>query len=481
MERPNNARYQTSLILLCLLCLSPSFRDAGAATWLVRPDQSGDVPTIQAAVDAAASGDTVSLDDGTFTGDGNKNIQIYGKAIAILSLSNDPAVCVIDCEAVAPDFHHAFVIDSVGGPGVPGDAPVLLQGMTITRADGHLGGAVVGSRSGIEIRDCIFDDNFATYGGGLFVTDSCVVTLTGCVFSDNEAVGDGAISFYGVEMSASDCLFIRNGGYADGPGAVWGRDGTVSFERCAFIDNWAKYGGAVDLSYDLTSTLSNCTFAGNWSQLSDGSAISNSWATLTTIERSIFAFNGPGAAISGCGDSLWVGCSDFYGNIDGDWDEWTDCLDSAFTMNGNFVLNPLFCDTLAGDCTLASLSPCLPANNTCSVLVGAYDLGCTYPTAIGEDRPAAMHAVGLRAVPNPFNPRTTISYTLAQGAYTTLCIYDVGGRRIRSLVAGFETAGLHEVEWNGRTDAGRSSASGTYFVRLVSGGVVSSAKISMLK
>lgn len=474
-------RCRVILILLILLCLTTVVRTAIAANWLVRPDQTGDVPTIQAAVDAAASGDTISLDDGTFTGDGNKDVQIYGKALVVLSLSNNPAICVIDCDAVAPDFHHAFVIDSVGGPGVPGDSAVVLQGFTITRADGHFGGAVVSSRSSIDILDCIFDDNFATYGGGIYATDSSSVTLTRCVFSNNEAVGDGAISFYGIDMSASDCMFIGNGGYADGPGAVWGRDGTVSFERCAFIDNWAKYGGAVDLSYNLTSTISNCTFVGNWSKLSDGSAISNDWAALSIIERTIFAFNGPGAAISGCGDSLWVGCTDFYGNPDGDWSEWTDCLDSALTTNGNFALDPLFCDTLAGDYTLASLSPCLPANNTCGVLVGAYDLGCDYPTAIGEGRPGVLLAVGLHAAPNPFNPRTTISYTLARGAFTTLRIYSVGGQRIRSLVCGFQPAGTHKIVWDGRTDTGKAAASGNYFVRLASGGTVSSTKVILLK
>jgi len=456
-------------------------RDAVAATWLVRPDRTGDVPTIQAAVDAAASGDTISLDDGTFTGEGNKDVTIYGKALFILSLSNDPALCVIDCEAVAPDFHHAFVIDSVGGPGVAGDFPVVIRGLTITRADGHFGGALVSSRSSVEMSDCIFDDNFATYGGGIFAEGSSSVTLTRCVFSGNEAVGDGAISFYGIELSAMDCLFIGNGGYADGPGAVWGRDGMVHFEHCAFIDNWAKYGGAVELSYDLITILNNCTFVGNRSQLSDGSAVTNYWSELTTIERSIFAFNGPGAAITGCGDSLLVQCTDFYGNIDGDWDEWTDCLDGALTTNGNFALNPLFCDTLAGEYTLASLSPCLPAYNSCGVLVGAYDVGCDQPTAIGENVPPSLGVIHLHAAPNPFNPRTTISYTLAQGAYTLLRIYDVGGRRVRSLVGGYQAGGPHKIVWDGRTDTGMPAASGSYFVRLVSGGAVSSIKVLLLK
>jgi hypothetical protein len=54
-----------------------------AAEHVVRPDGSGDFPTIQSAVDAAAEGDTILLDDGVFTGDGNRDIQLFGKDLVI--------------------------------------------------------------------------------------------------------------------------------------------------------------------------------------------------------------------------------------------------------------------------------------------------------------------------------------------------------------------------------------------------------------
>jgi hypothetical protein len=93
-------------------------------------------------------------------------------------------------------------------------------------------------------------------------------------------------------------------------------------------------------------------------------------------------------------------------------------------------------------------------------------------------------AVGSRAdlraiLPNPFNPATRITYYLPQEAYVTLEVYDVAGRLVDQLVARVEDAGEHVVEW----DASRSSSisSGIYFCRLVSGGVVETRKLVVMK
>jgi hypothetical protein len=67
------------------------------ATILVRPDYSGDFPTIQEAVDAASSGDEIVLGDGRFTNSGNWGVEVVGKALTIRSESGDPRRCVIDC------------------------------------------------------------------------------------------------------------------------------------------------------------------------------------------------------------------------------------------------------------------------------------------------------------------------------------------------------------------------------------------------
>jgi len=68
--------------------------------------------------------------------------------------------------------------------------------------------------------------------------------------------------------------------------------------------------------------------------------------------------------------------------------------------------------------------------------------------------------------PNPFNPSTTIRFSLPQSEKVVLSIYDVLGKKVIELVNGNMTAGWHSVEWNGKNHAGNSVASGVYIYRL---------------
>jgi hypothetical protein len=80
------------------------------------------------------------------------------------------------------------------------------------------------------------------------------------------------------------------------------------------------------------------------------------------------------------------------------------------------------------------------------------------------------------AYPNPFNPSTTLSFTLPVAANVTLAVYDVQGKRVADLMQGALTAGEHRATWN----AG-SQASGIYFVELAAGTQTARQKIVLLK
>jgi hypothetical protein len=71
----------------------------------------------------------------------------------------------------------------------------------------------------------------------------------------------------------------------------------------------------------------------------------------------------------------------------------------------------------------------------------------------------------VSSYPNPFNPSTTISYQLAKDAAVRLEIYDIMGRKVRSLVDENRSAGYHRVVWNGRDETGKEVASGVYVYR----------------
>jgi hypothetical protein len=101
-------------------------------------------------------------------------------------------------------------------------------------------------------------------------------------------------------------------------------------------------------------------------------------------------------------------------------------------------------------------------------------------TDVPEETPTRF---GLRQnVPNPFNPRTEIAYELpVAGGLVKLEIYDVRGRRVRTLVDGPVAGGTHTAVWNGLADDGRALPTGLYFARLRADGKESTVKMVLLR
>ena len=93
----------------------------------------------------------------------------------------------------------------------------------------------------------------------------------------------------------------------------------------------------------------------------------------------------------------------------------------------------------------------------------------------------APAAFGLAAPrPNPFSGATDIRYTLDRPAAARIAIYDVSGRRVTGF-QGIGSAGANAVHWDGRDDAGRLAASGTFFYRLESGAYSETRKMTLVK
>ena len=84
---------------------------------------------------------------------------------------------------------------------------------------------------------------------------------------------------------------------------------------------------------------------------------------------------------------------------------------------------------------------------------------------LGESQSAALTSV----YPNPFNPQTTVEYSLLADDRVRIVIYDARGAVVRSLVDQPMPAGEHRVRWNGVDQAGRPVGSGIYFVKMAAG------------
>ena len=83
--------------------------------------------------------------------------------------------------------------------------------------------------------------------------------------------------------------------------------------------------------------------------------------------------------------------------------------------------------------------------------------------------------------PNPFNPSTTIPFTVAEHGPIELDVFDLLGRPVRSLVSGPVPAGDHAVIWDGSDESGSRVGSGVYLYRLRGHGVDHTRKLMLVE
>ena len=116
-----------------------------------------------------------------------------------------------------------------------------------------------------------------------------------------------------------------------------------------------------------------------------------------------------------------------------------------------------------------------------ATLSGLYQRGGSdqKPTAVAEALPAGFALTGN--YPNPFNPSTTISFTLPSSGAAALSIYSITGQKIRDLVNGPLSAGAHSVAWDGLDDSGKAVSSGVYLSRLVQGNLTATGRMLLAK
>ena len=215
--------YAACLLAALALCLPAP---AQAATLTV-PAQ---YPTIGAAVAAAASGDTVLVADGTYSGPGNRDIDFGGKSLTVAS-QNGAARTIIDCGGgyVSNDGsgnHRGFYLHS-------GEQDATISGFTVKDAYEY-GNADQGLPA---------HPNDGT-GGGILISHTSVgtVTVTGCAIVGNYAQYEGG----GVDISSS------NGG-------------AVIVTNCTVAKNttWYYGGGVRNFNSGGTITITNCTISTN--------------------------------------------------------------------------------------------------------------------------------------------------------------------------------------------------------------------------
>lgn len=85
------------------------------------------------------------------------------------------------------------------------------------------------------------------------------------------------------------------------------------------------------------------------------------------------------------------------------------------------------------------------------------------------------------AYPNPFNPGTTVSYTIGRQGIVQAAVYNLLGKQVQTLVSGLQTPGLHQIEWNGCDFNGVELPSGTYYIQVGFNGTSQTMPVVKLK
>ena len=174
--------------------------------FVVLPDGSGTYATIQAAIDAAPEGIFISLADGIFSGEGNRDINFRGKPITVRSLNGNPANCIIDCEGRAEEEHRGFDFTTAE------TSSAVLQGVTIINGYSTYGGAIKCSGSNPTIINCVFANCTGSFhGGGIYAYFYAGPTVIGCTFVGNSSLYGAGISCHSnVHASVQNCIFAHN-------------------------------------------------------------------------------------------------------------------------------------------------------------------------------------------------------------------------------------------------------------------------------
>lgn len=410
-------------------------------------DGSVDNPfaSIQAALDFSGMGDTILVAPGTYI----ENIEIENQNNVIASyyfLDSDSSH--IENTIINGSGQGRVISMNMIGPNTK------LVGFTIT--NGYT----------------------TSSGAGLYCLDS-YPTIEHCIFKENIAgisnpsVHGGSIAADHSEITLDHILIFSN--YAAGHGGgIYAAHSQIYASNLLIVNNTANENGGALSFYRSNGTFDHITIANDSAQIEGGALfIKDSEVSFT---NSIIWGNDPQQiAFAELGLPSIVNIH--YSILDG----FVTGVETHNNGTVNFGLfdvfddDPLFCDPDSSYYYLAENSPCIGTGEN-GTNMGFYDIGCEEIVAINNNHQNPERFKLYKPYPNPFNPITTIRFSVESLHATSLRIYDITGRLVESLVNGELVSGEYKITWTAT-----NHPSGLYFILLKNGAQVQSQKLILLK
>jgi len=277
--------------------------------------------------------------------------------------------------------------------------------------------------------------------------------------------GDGVVRIAYWESSAGGVLYERSGG-------VWSRNEIGGIEGT--LPSLALDGD--DASHILyTSYFDHVTYATNET---------GPWTEELLDPNGLYGdivLTGDGTPIAVYPSAVWVIDGGLFEDVDlyvstrvgGAWHRQS--IDHFRVPGG--VYGPFYYRPILAVDGMSTLHIAYTHPLTNDIRYGRRDL----PVAVGRDQRTAAAAPRVRAVPNPFNPSTSLHCSVPSPGWVRLRVYDVAGRLLATLVDRHRSGGDFIVRWDGRDSSGHRVGSGVYFARLEVGGSATTSKIVLLK
>jgi hypothetical protein len=108
-------------------------------------------------------------------------------------------------------------------------------------------------------------------------------------------------------------------------------------------------------------------------------------------------------------------------------------------------------------------------------------IATTGPPAAGSPSAYELRQNFPNPFPDPFNPSTSITYTIGERGFVSLKVFDITGREVTTLVSSQQNAGTYRTVWDGKNESLLPVSSGVYFLRLQSGGFSKTNKLMVLR
>ncbi len=275
-----------------------------------------------------------------------------------------------------------------------------------------------------------------------------------------QAAVTGVCGVYPTDEGAYMAAQLDLGGQALGGLQWFNNDGQQPFEGVVLLEGRA--GHAPDLSGGALVLGEVWGLSESWSELSLPTPVVSSTGLIDVVfvipagalKTSEGAFGGPGIGYT-------QGATGHASFVSSDGLDWT-----RVHPDYHLAVQPVLASGKAAATVLSSLDPARGQAMTKAAVTGR--------------REQAQTAL-LPPKPNPFNPRTQIRYSMATAQELRIVVYDVRGRRVKTLHRGSADAGLHELTWYGRDDRGRAVASGVYYVKMETPEGVLSRPISLVR